>query len=169
MNSKSQLSPKEAIAYGLLCMAVGFAIALVPLGIVPSSVTNADQTPHWVGYCAALVFVLGGLALIVGFALAGGAGPDGDLPADTPPWIYLTQQLLGLGIVGSMGAISSWVSFGSGPRAFTATSSFSGVHPASEVVGRIAFGFGAVLVWLFFIALAVRAARRIFKSAKRGA
>src|SRR5258708_33541973 len=165
MSSKSQLTPKEAIAYGLLCVAVGIAIALVPLGIVPSSVTDSDGTPRWVAYCAALVFVLGGGALIVGFALAGGAGPDGDSPADTPLWIYLTQQLLGLGIVGSMGAISSWVSFGSGPRAFTTTSSFSGARPASEVVGRIAFGFGAVLIWLFLIALAVRAALRIFKSA----
>lgn len=168
MSSKSQLSPKEAIAYGLLCVAVGLAIALVPTGILPTSNATTDQTPHWVVYCAALVFILGGFALIVGFALAGSAGPDGDLPPDTPRWIYLMQHLLGLGIVGSMGAIVSWVSFGSGPREFTGTTSFTGTHSVSEIVGRIAFGFGAIFVWLFFIALAVRAGRRILKFPKRG-
>jgi hypothetical protein len=168
MSSKSQLSPKEAIAYGLLCVVVGLAIAVVPAGIVPSTNAAADQTPHWVGYCIAFVFVLAGLALIVGFGVAGGVGPDGDLPPDTPLMVYVTQQLLGLGIVGCLGVVFSWVSFGSGPRVFNVTGPFLMSQKGSATIGRIAFGFVALMTWLFFAALAVRAGRRILKSAKRG-
>jgi hypothetical protein len=166
MSSKSQLSPKEAIAYGLLCVAVGIAIALVPAGIVPNSNATTDQPPHWVGFCIALVFVLGGLALIVGYAVAGASGPDGDLPRDTPRLVYVTQKLLGLGIVGCLGIVFTWVSFGSGPRAFTVTGPFLASQNGGATVGRIAFGFAAAMIWLFFVALAVRARRRILKTAK---
>ena len=42
------------------------------------------------------MFALCGGAVIVWYAVAGGAGPGGDLPSGTPRWIRLTQYLLGL-------------------------------------------------------------------------
>jgi hypothetical protein len=48
-----------------------------PAGIITNSNVAAGQRPHWVGFCVAIVFVLGGMALIVSFAVAGGVGPDG--------------------------------------------------------------------------------------------
>jgi hypothetical protein len=80
----------------------------------------------------------------------------------------VTQQLLGLGIVGCLGAVLSWISFGSGPRAFTMSGPFLIAEKSGAIVGRIAFGFGAMMIWLFFAALAVRAFRRIFRSVRRG-
>jgi hypothetical protein len=68
---------------------------------------------------------------------------------------FLTQYLLGLGIVGAMAAIASWVAFGPGRRTFTATVPFLGRGPASEIVGRAAFGFGAVLMYVFLAMFAV--------------
>jgi hypothetical protein len=53
--------------------------------------------------------------MIVGYAVAGGVGPDGDLPAGTPRRVRVTQYLLGLGIVSALGAVATWVAFGPGP------------------------------------------------------
>jgi hypothetical protein len=104
---------------------MGLSLVLLAVGVIGSAAGASDDTPRWIGVCAGLVFVLGGAALIIGFAVAGGAGPDGDLPPGTPWGIRLTQYLLGLGSVGAMAAIASWVAFGSGRRAFTATTRFS--------------------------------------------
>jgi len=38
------------------------------------------------------MFVFVGAAVIVGFAVAGGSGPDGDLPAGTPFTVRLIYQ-----------------------------------------------------------------------------
>jgi len=116
MDRRNQLSPKEAIAWGLLMMAVGVFAALSAAGLLFPHPHRVADVPSWIGICAGAMFVLGGVALIVGYAVAGGATPDGDLAPGTPPWVRLTQSLLGLGIIGSTGAIASWVAFGPGPR-----------------------------------------------------
>jgi hypothetical protein len=100
----------------------------------------------------------------VGYALAGGVGPDGDLPAGTPRWIRVTQYLLGLGIISSLAAIATWIAFGPGPRAFTVTLPFVGRGPGDETVGRAVFGFGAVLMWMFLAAFVVVSIQRLRRS-----
>jgi hypothetical protein len=50
-----------------------------------------DGTPPWVGIVAGLAFVLGGLAMIVGYGVAGGVAPDGDLPPGTPTVVRLVR------------------------------------------------------------------------------
>jgi hypothetical protein len=69
----------------------------VPLavGAIGSGAGTSDDTPRWVGVCAGLVFLLGGAALIIGFAVARGAGPDSDLLRGTPWGIRVTQLLAG--------------------------------------------------------------------------
>jgi hypothetical protein len=159
--SQQTLSPRGAWAVGLLIAAMGFLFVLLAVGAIGSSGGASDNTPRWVGVCAGLVFVLGGAALIIGFAVAGGVGPDGDLPPGTPWGIRLTQYLLGLGIAGALAAIASWVAFGPGRRTFTATIPFLGRGSASEIVGRAAFGLGAVLMYIFLAVFAVISVRRL--------
>ena len=161
MSQQTQLSPRAAVALGLIVVAAGLVIAFLAVGLIGSGTAMSDQVPQWVGVCAGLAFVLAGAALIVGFAVAGGAGPDGDLPPGTPWGIRLAQYLLGLGIVGAMAAIASWVAFGPGRRTFTATIPFLGRGSASEIVGRAAFGFGAVLMYIFLAVFVVVSARRL--------
>ncbi len=152
MATSSQLSPGGAVAIGLACCATGAFVVLLVLGAFGEP--PIQDTPAWIGVCVALVFVLGGLALIVGYAVAGGVAPDGDLPPGTPLGVRLLQYLLGLGITTSMALIGSWVAFGPGVRHFTGGGSF-GRGVVNEMVGRVAFGFGAILAWAVLVVLGV--------------
>ena len=114
MDTSSQLSPGAAVAIGLECGAMGLFVILLSLGVFGQA--PLEDTPSWAGICVGLVFVLGGLALINGYAVAGGAAPDGDLAPGTPFGVRLVQYLLGLGITTSMALIASWVAFGPGTR-----------------------------------------------------
>jgi hypothetical protein len=98
-----------------------------------------------VGVLAGLVFVLGGLAVVVGYGVAGGAAPDGDLPAGTPFGVRLVQYLLGLGMSVALALIMTWVAVGPGPRTFRGTGTIGGA--ADETLGRVVFGIGALLTW----------------------
>lgn len=164
MDSKSQLSPRMAILVGLLFMAMG--LACTPLTaelVVPGWHPTTDGTPLLVQYSIGLIFVLAGFAIIIGYAI-GRSDANGNLPADAPLWLYVTQQLLVLGIVGTMGALFSWISIGSGPREFTMSTPLGTSPVGNSVIGRIAFGIGAVLFWIFFVAVAVIAAQRLRKT-----
>lgn len=98
--------------------------------------------------------------MIVGYALAGGAAPDGDLPPGTPLWMRVTQMALGLGIVAALGTVAAWVAFGPGPRTFTASGTFASGQ-TSERVGRMVFGAGAVLLAVVFVALLIVSVKRL--------
>ena len=154
------LSPRAAVALGLVVSGMGVFIVLLAVGIIPDAEASR-QAPRWAVAAAGLAFVLAGAAMIVGYAVAGGAAPDGDLPPGTPRWVRVTQGLLGLGIISALAAVATWVAFGPGPRAFTVTLPFVGRGPGDETVGRALFGIGAVLMWLFLIAFLVVSVRRL--------
>ena len=158
MPEQTQLGPKAAVVIGLLVALMGFLAIGMALHIVPTD--NPENTPRWVGFAAGLAFALAGAALIVGYALAGGAAPNGDLPPGTPVGVRLLQYLLGLGIVGLLTAIGAWVAFGPGRRQFSITGLPVLGPRAGEAVGRAALGVGAVLSAVFFVLLAVVSARR---------
>lgn len=158
--SATPLSPRAAVALGLAVGAMGALIILVAGGIIPGRDARLEA-PRWVVAAAGGAFVLAGAAMIVGYAVAGGAAPDGDLPPGTPRWVRVTQSLLGLGIIGSLAAVATWVAFGPGPRAFSVTLPFVDQGPGNETVGRVAFGLGAVLMWVILAAFVVVGVRRI--------
>ena len=167
MASAQPLSPRAAILWGLVCVAAGCAPILIGLGVVPGELTPG--TPGWVGVAAGLAFVCAGAAVIVGYAVAGGVGPDGDLPAGTPFAVRLTQNLLGFCIVGLLEAIVVWIAFGPGERHFSSTFSWPfGVTSAaaSEREGRIVFGAGAVAIGIFWVVLTIISARRLLQASK---
>jgi hypothetical protein len=167
MASAQQLSPRAAILWGLVCMAVGCAPILIGLGVVPGELTPG--TPGWVGVAAGLTFVCAGAAVIVGYAVAGGVGPDGDLPAGTPFAVRVTQNLLGFCIVGLMESITAWIAFGPGERHFSSTLTWAfGVKSAaaSEREGRIVFGAGAVAIGIIWVVLTIVSVRRLLQASK---
>ena len=122
MADRNQLSPGGAIAIGLLCGAIGTVVMLMALAAGDGRMS--DSTPPWVLVCAGLVFVLAGLAMIVGYGIAGGVAPDGDLLPGTPFSVRLVQYLLGFGIIAMLASIASWVAFGGGSRHFTGSGPF---------------------------------------------
>ena len=158
--SATPLSPRAAVALGTAVSGMGALIVLLAVGIIPGAEASLEA-PRWVVAAAGLSFVLAGAAMIVGYAVAGGPGPDGDLPPGTPRWVRVTQSLFGLGIVSTLGAVATWIAFGPGPRAFTVMLPFVGRGPGDETLGRAVFGISAVLMWVFLIVFVVVSVQRI--------
>jgi hypothetical protein len=116
------------------------------------------------------MFVCAGAAVIVGFAVAGGAGPDGDLPAGTSLAVRAIQYLLGFCIVGLLESIAAWIAFGPGERHFSSTFAWAfGVKSAAagEREGRIVFGAGAVAIGIFWVVLTIVSVRRLLQASNR--
>ena len=113
-SNAKQLSPRSAIAVGILFMFCGAIPVLAGLGLVRAH--SAPGVQPWVVIAAGSVFILAGLAVINGYAVAGGSQADGSLPADAPFIARLIQYVLGLAIVGLLFAVFAWVSFGPGER-----------------------------------------------------
>jgi hypothetical protein len=156
---RDQVSPEGAVVVGLLCGLMGLFVVLLALGTFGEP-PMSDGTPQWVGVLTGLLFVLAGLAVIVGSGVAGGVGPDGDVLPGTPFAVRLVQYLLGLGILATLATIASWIAFGSGSRHFTGSGPLlSGA--VSEMLGRVIFGLGAVFCWAFMAVMIVVSARRL--------
>jgi hypothetical protein len=153
---------------GLLFMACGVPPILIGLGILTPSPADGT-TPAWIATCAGLVFVLGGLAIILDYAIAGGVGPDGELVPGTPLSVRIANLLFGLAIVGCLTALFGWVAFGPGPRHFSSSLSLpfiSAGWASGDTTGCIAFGAGTVLLALMFLACSVVGVRRLVRASK---
>jgi hypothetical protein len=165
----NQLTPRGAIVMGILFIAAGAFPVLISLGIVQGH--PAPGVPSWVGVAAGSMFILAGLAIINGYAVAGGTQPNGDLSAGAPFLARVVQYLLGVAIIGLMFAVFAWVSFGPGERHFSSSVSVPGLSlsgHSSERSGRIAFGIATVLIGSFFALATVCGAKRLWRG-RRGA
>lgn len=148
----------RAIFFGLFAGSVGFVFILVSLGLIPP--WEIVHGPMWMLFCAGLVFMLAA-ALLVLRGVAGDPAREGELPTDAPRSLHLIQHLFGLTILVCLAVIGSWIAFGPGERSFTASGSFVG--RVGQTVGRVAFGIGAVVMWLFIVAIVIDGARRLMR------
>ena len=167
--SNSGLTPRGAIAFGVLFMACGTYPVLAGLGMVPMNPTPG--TPAWVVVATGGMFILAGLAIIVDYAMAGPLQADGSLPESAPLFLRVTQYVLGLAIVGLMFAVFAWIAFGPGQRQFSSSISlpfWSSSGRSSERSGRIAFGIGAGFMGLFLVLAAVSGAKRLWRGDRGG-
>lgn len=159
MADRTQLSPGGAIVIGVFFGVMGTIVILIARGAFGPGHLS-DGTPPWVGIAAGALFVLGGLALIVGYGVAGGVAANGDLPPGTSRGVRFVQTALGLGIIALLASIASWIAFGAGSRHFRGSGPFiSG--PVNEMLGRAMFGIGAVLMWLFMAVILIVAVNRL--------
>ena len=161
MATGKPLTPRGAVAMGLAVVACGVPPILIGMGVMHPSPGDA---PGWIGILAGLVFVCGGLAVVLDYAIAHGPEPDGDLPPDTPLFIRGANYLLGLTIIGLMAIIAGWVAFGPGPRRFSASilsPLLSQRWQSGELSGRIAFGLGTILLVFMFIVCGLAGIRRL--------
>lgn len=168
-DSNSNLTPRGAIVFGLISILAGAYPLLVGLGVV--HVRPTPGTQPWVGVAIGGMFVLAGLAIINGYAVAGASPTDGNLPDSAPLFTRVVQYVLGLSIVGLMFAVFAWVAFGSGERHFSSSISIPGLtlfSVSSERAGRIAFGIAAGFIGLFFVLGLVIGAKSIWRGIRRG-
>jgi hypothetical protein len=146
---------------------VGVVPIAIGLGAIDAPVTK--DTPGWVVAAAGLMLVCAGLATIVGYAMAGGSAPDGDLPPGTPLSLRVLQSSLGFLIAGLLFAIFFWIAFGEGERRFSAVifTPFGVDRPeASEWQGRAVFGVAsamAALIWIVGTILSARGLKRAIR------
>jgi hypothetical protein len=160
--TSNQLSRRGAFIFGLLFIACGMMPILMSTGILRSTATPG--TPLWVGFCAGLLFVFGGVAIVVDYGVADGVGPDGDFKPGTPFMIRVANYVLGLLIMGLPIAVFGWVAFGPGPRAFSSSLALPFISKrwvSSELSGRLAFGAGTLVMVFMFIACGVVGLRRL--------
>jgi hypothetical protein len=160
MTATTQLTRRSAVLLGLLCVVCGVPPVLISLGVIPGHLDPG--VPAWMGVAAGSAFLFAAVLLFAD-AVAGETNPDGSLPATAPAFVRFVQNAAGLGIVGLMGAMATWIAFGKGERHFSATVSlpFIAYHPQHpDLPGRIAFGIGAVLIWIVVIAGTVAALKK---------
>jgi hypothetical protein len=165
--SNGNLSPRGAIAFGVLFMLCGTFPVLAGLGVFHAHA--APDVPRWLIIATGSMFILAGLAIVNEYAIAGGVQPDGNLPDSAPLFVRITQYVLGLAIVALMFAVFAWVSFGPGERQFSSTISVPGLSTSghsSKHSGRIAFGIGTVLMGVFLVTAAVSGAKRLWRDVR---
>ena len=164
-----QLSPRGAIVVGIIFMICGVFPVLVGLGVVHAP--PAPGVQPWVVIAAGSMFILAGVAIINGYAVAGGAQANGDLPDSAPFAARVLQYALGVSIVGLMFAVFAWVAFGPGERHFSSSMSIPGLSVSghsSDRSGRIAFGIASGFIGLFFVLYAVSGAKRLLDARASG-
>jgi hypothetical protein len=167
-------SNRSNIFWGLFAAALGAFIVAGASGLFGVTLHPTEGTPQWVGICAGAIFVAGGFAVALQSLPAAKPMPDGSLSPDAPRWVQRASLALGLFIVGGFAAIFLWIAFGPGERHFSGSGSFGGIRVtetlsgghANEMIGRAAFGFGAVFACVMFVAFLVSGARRLLRRDK---
>jgi len=160
MSQTDTPADKSTIACGLLTVAMGAFLALQTSGLVNVGARPEGDAPAWLGVCAGLVFIAGGLAVVLQ-SLPFAKFARGDFSADTPTWVRSIMLALVLTIVGGLAAIGAWVAFGPGERHFHVVGMFIGGDKVDDVLGRFVFGAGTVLTGLIFVVFALTGARRL--------
>lgn len=147
---------------GAVFIACGLIPLLAGLGILPVRRTTGTEAPGWIGVSIGLAFLFAG-AVLLSDAVAGGLGPDGQLRDDAPQWVKRFQSVMGLAIAVTLATITSWVAFGPGERHFSMSVSLPFIaagKAGGDTLGRWAFGFGAVFIWVAIAGTLVSAARK---------
>lgn len=139
---------KGVVLAGIFAAGIGLLIVFLSIDVIPAE-DSSFSAPRWVAGLAGLVFILGGFGVLLS-ALA-----------ETSDWsdrfstvIKSLQSVVGVLIFVIMAGIANWVAFGSGDRSFSGSvsgSSFSIGLTTGELVGRIVFGVGAVLLDLIIV------------------
>jgi hypothetical protein len=163
MNEPTPVASRGNLPYAAIAAAFGVFYILLGLRLLPISDAAAHENdPHWLVFCVGLAFLLAGVA--VALQAFGHANAAGELPAAAPRWMRAGQHLTAFMIVACLAAIGTWIAFGPGEREFSGGLPFLSPS-ANSMIGRIAFGVGAVLTWLCLAAIAVSGLRKHFASA----
>lgn len=159
MRVQSQASPHEVIGLGVAFSAAGLYFMLGASGYLPMPEANG---PAFIVFCAGLAFLLAGLTCVVR-ARTGVAGLELSDPA--PSWSEISYRIFAIGVAGALAIIGTFIALGSGPRAFSVSGSLVGLQTAGEALGRTMFGLGAVIAWIYAIALTIAVVRKILNRA----
>ena len=157
----AQASPHDVIGVGVAFSAAGLYLMLGAAGYMPMPEGNSPYSPAFIGFCAGAAFLFAGLTCIVR-ARAGILNMETEIPDSAPRWMQVSYRVLAIGAAGALATIGTYVAIGSGPRAFSLSTSLVEMQTTGEILGRTVFGLGAVIVWIIVIALTVGTVRKLF-------
>ncbi len=163
MRTGEQASSADVFGIGIAFAVVGGYFVLVGLGVLPEPTGAAAHAPAAVVIAAGAAFAFAGLTCMVR-AKAGLPDHQSEMPDNAPCWLQLAYRALAVGTTASLAAIGTWIAFGSGPRVFSVAVRFAELRTAGETVGRVVFGLGAVIVWIYVVVVAVGTIRKLFNS-----
>ena len=153
-----QASPHDVIGVGVAFSAAGLYFMLGAAGYLPMPETNS---PSAIVFCAGLAFLFAGLTCLVR-ARAGMLNMASEVADGAPRWTTLSYRVLAIGTAGALSTIGSFVAVGSGPRAFSLSAPFIEMQTGGETIGSFVFALGAVIAWIYVIALTVDTVRKLF-------
>ena len=154
--SFSRAHDRGLLAIGAVCAGGGLYFIVVGFGLAPPP--SKINGPLWLSACLGLVFLAGGVMVLVRGWLN---VPDTqDLPADAPRALIALQWLATVAACAGLAVAATWVAFGAGSRHFVLPIPLGG--SLAETVGRVAFGLSALLAWLITLAYARAGARKVF-------
>ncbi len=155
-SSSQRPHDRSLLAIGAGCAAFGLYFVLAGFGLAPPP--GKINGPQWLSACLGLVFVAGGTMVLVRGWLA---VPDTqqELPADAPRALLALQWAATVAACAGLAAAASWVAFGAGARHFILPLPLGG--SLAETIGRVAFGFGALLSWAITFAFAHAGAKKV--------
>ena len=148
------------IVVGVLTAAVGTLPLLAAFNIIPSRPPHASDAPAWIGAAIGPAFFLAGIVSIVN-GLAGAGDSSGELSATAPRALRGLYNSMGAVITVLLAMMLTWVAFGPGERSFSVSGGDAVsvvVSGGSQIMGRVAFGFVAILAWLLVGGVMVSAA-----------
>lgn len=158
--SSPQAKPADVLGFGIAMGLAGLYFIGVALGMLPMP-EGAASAPSFIVALAGLAFLFVGCGLTIRARTAAN-DRDGGLPATAPAWTQLCHRVSAIAIAGTLATIGTWLAIGSGPRHFELSGPLAGTAPAGNAIGRAVFALGAVIVWIYVIALAVGTVRKLF-------
>ena len=153
-----QASPHDVIGVGVAFSAAGLYFMLGAAGYAPMPEGNS---PAFISFAAGLAFLFAGLTCMVR-ARAGMTDAQSEVPDSAPGWTKVSYRVLAIGVAGALATIGTWIAIGSGPRAFSLSAPLAEMQTTGEMIGRTVFGLGAVIIWIYVIALTVGTVRKLF-------
>ena len=159
-NSRNGSSQTERWIIGAVFTLLGLFVCALGAGLIKLD-PSALHAPLWVLFAVGLTFAMAGIMVVLD-AIA----PERRAPDSQPQslWLGAARYILLLVIVGSFALVGTWVAFGPGERNFTSDIALPGLEisgTANDRIGRLVFGAGAILTWIFFIACAIDGARKL--------
>jgi hypothetical protein len=149
-----QPSPWETIGLGTLAAVVGFYLVLAALSLLPAP--GEPNRPMWVVLAVGFCLLLSGLWRLIPALVMDELGADGIASTNTPQRLHVAQYVFALAMVMCCAMVGSWIALGPGAHGSLPFSSSDSV----DVLGRVIFAGGAVVIWLGLIAVAISGWRK---------
>ncbi len=146
---------KTALLCALVSVLIGAYFLASAMGLLNFNGMRASQSPGLMGICVGVLFVAGGLSVIIQTLGKVRVAPDGSFSGAMSASSMWVLRGLGLVVTVSLAIIQFWVAFGPGSRDFLTPLPFLNA-PARELVGRAMFGAGGVLVVVFLALVVLR-------------